>query len=252
MFYEIHKDSIQALPFVMTSVGSIHQNPIDRPRGFHSHMFLWVTEGVGEFTVNGESFSLSKGEGIFLRNNTSYRYSGNRLYTAWFTFTLSHTALDHLGVPNWFCFSVPSFLKSEHDHLYQIAKGNSTVLSRSAAGYALMCELFSDLLAKNESLATRVDRFLEANYSVPLSLDEIAAAVGLDRFSLCHQYANERSSTVMNQLLYIRIENAKRMLKYSKDSVSHISALCGFENPCYFSKRFRQSVGCSPSVYRKR
>jgi transcriptional regulator GlxA family with amidase domain len=55
----------------------------------------------------------------------------------------------------------------------------------------------------------------------------------------------------MDELLKIRISKAKRMLRYTGDSIAAISRACGFESPCYFTKRFGEQVGRSPSEYRE-
>ena len=99
--------------------------------------------------------------------------------------------------------------------------------------------------------AAQIDQILECRYNEPLTLDEIATEVGMDRFSLCRYYAAERGMTVMDKLFHIRIEKAKRFLKYGTDPIEQVGRMCGFDSPSYFGKRFREAVGQTPAEYRK-
>ncbi len=51
-----------------------------------------------------------------------------------------------------------------------------------------------------------------------------------------------------------RIEHAKKLLEIygSNLSISEISEACGFDDPIYFSRRFKQFAGISPTEYKKR
>jgi AraC-like DNA-binding protein len=49
-----------------------------------------------------------------------------------------------------------------------------------------------------------------------------------------------------------RILFAKQMLKNTDSSITDIYIQCGFESPSYFSKIFKQSVGMTPTEYRKK
>jgi YesN/AraC family two-component response regulator len=165
---------------------------------------------------------------------------------------MSAQTLDYLGVGDFLRFSVPSYLDRETAHLMALANGNSTLLSRSAAGYAYVTELFSTILASTDTLSTRVLRLLEQRYAEPLTLYNIADEFHTDRFALCRAYKQERGVTVMEDLNRIRIAKAKRFLKYGADPIEKVGRMCGFDSPSYFGKRFRESVGQTPAEYRKK
>ena len=253
MFAEIHKKILDDLPFVLTTMGiNTVQRPINRPEGFPHHQFLWVTAGSGSFTVNGERFYLEEGEGVFIRAKISNSYLGEKIFnTSWCTFTISERTLDFLGVGDYLRFTVPSFLNREAKQLLEFANGDSTPISRSAAGYSFVMELFSAILTSNDSLSTRALYLMERKYSEPLTLLDIAEELHTDRFSLCRIYKQERGVTVMDDLNRIRMAKAKRFLKYGTESVEQVGRMCGFDSPSYFCKRFREATGTTPAEYRK-
>lgn len=253
MFAEIDVELSTALPFVLHTVGCFErQPPVTRPQGFEAHEFLWVREGRGSFFVRGETFTLEKGEGVFFRKDVPRSYEGKDFSTSWCTFFMSDEALDYLGVTDWMRYTVPPHLDRELDTLHAFANGSSTVLSRSAAGYQFVTDLFGTILASKDSVATRILRFLEHRYGDPLTLDEIAAEAGMDRFAFCRYYTQARGVSVMEDLFRIRIAKSKRLLKYSTDTVESVGKMCGFDSPSYFGKRFREAVGCTPAEYRRR
>ncbi len=68
-------------------------------------------------------------------------------------------------------------------------------------------------------------------------------------------YRKIKALTGMSIAVFIRdvkLSVAREMLKNSSKSVSDISYDCGFSNPAWFGKAFREKFNCSPSEYRKR
>ncbi len=253
MFAEITRVSETALPFILTTVGeTAHQTPVTRLYGYGAHHFLWIKQGSGVFSFGEDRFELVAGEGIFMRAGIPHSYEGNSFATAWCTFLMDDHVLDYLGVGDYLRFRVPDNLNRETEQLYRFATGDSTLLSRSAAGYAFVMELFDSILETDSSLSKRVRRVLERRYAETVTLDEIAQEVGTDRFTLCRAYKKERGMTVMDELIRIRIAKAKQLLKYSTDSIERVGRMCGFDSSSYFGKRFRESVGCTPAEYRKK
>ena len=256
-----NNDSIKdrALPFVLNTIGySEHQTPVDRRVGPSWHQFIWIKRGVGDFFADGKKLTLKEGEGIFLHGDHPHAYrksedAKDEFFTVWFTFFCDETLLDYtIGDKKYLVFRVPDFLPSETEQLRLLAKGDSTTLSLSAAGYSLVCELFEAITKqKGDRVIATVKEYLSKNYASVITLDEVAAAVNMDKYALCRYFRKNHKRSVMDELLKIRISKAKRMLRYTQESITSVSRSCGFENPCYFAKRFSESVGKSPSRYRE-
>jgi len=49
----------------------------------------------------------------------------------------------------------------------------------------------------------------------------------------------------------IRLSAAKDMLETTDFNVSEIAYLCGFNNPAWFSRTFKEEFGVAPSAFRK-
>ena len=112
MFVEINKEIFDALPFAIATVGDTPQQKlIVRAHGLHEHQLIWVKSGEGSFSIGGESFVLSAGEGIFMRCDVPHSYDGKNFHSAWITFSMPSQTLDYLGAGDWFRFSVPDYLR---------------------------------------------------------------------------------------------------------------------------------------------
>jgi len=251
--------SDMTLPFVLHSIGySEKQSSVTRTSSPGWHQFIWIKKGGGDFFADGKKISLREGEGIFLRGEYPHAYAKNEkehndFYTVWFTFYCSSGLIDYaMGEKKYTVFKVPDFLQAEIDQLRELAKGDGTTLSVSAAGYTLACELLEAITKqKGDTVITTVKDYLSSNYARPITLDEVAFSVGMDKYALCRYFRQNHKRSVMDELLKIRISKAKRMLRYTSESISNISKMCGFESPCYFAKRFKEKTGRAPSEYRE-
>lgn len=242
------------LPLVVQSVGMHYaQEAVDRPNGFCCHQFIWVTKGCGRFTASGEVRTLTAGEGCFMRCDTphTYRAVGDTFETAWSCFWGCDALLDFYGVQTHFWQDISAPIARRFEDFYRLCCQNSTPVSRSAAGYAFLCDLLSDRFSPAAPLTQRVDALLESGFQRDLSLDEIAAQVDVNKYTLCHRYREATGISVMDRLRRIRIAKAKQYLTATAHTVAHIGELCGFHDASYFTKTFREATGMSPSAWRQ-
>ena len=69
--------------------------------------------------------------------------------------------------------------------------------------------------------------------------------------SLCRNFQACFNLSPMEYLSKIRIDHAKELLLTTYKPVTDIAFECGFNDSNYFSKTFRNSVGCTPKNYRQ-
>lgn len=98
-------------------------------------------------------------------------------------------------------------------------------------------------------------RFFEAHYAEPVSLDMIAQAASLSRSECCRCFKRALGVTPFEYLQRYRIHMALCKLRdkdTDAETVSGLSASVGFNSSSYFSKTFKQLMGCTPLEYKKR
>ena len=167
------------LPFKLRSIGEhINQNSVVRKPGPRWNQIIWVKKGKGTFFVNDETFTLSEGEGIFMRHDAShgYRAIGDTFHTGWVTFESDDSIINYsLGNRAAYIFKCPDSLERETARLLEYAQAEETNdLRLSAAGYSYIAELFSAITKKTDEIIDKVRSYLIKNYHRPLTLDEIA------------------------------------------------------------------------------
>ena len=88
-------------------------------------------------------------------------------------------------------------------------------------------------------------------YSEPLSLHDIAQSAILSRFHFSRLFKNVTGVSPGRYLSAVRIYQAKRMLVTTSMKVTEISFAVGFDSLGSFTNHFTDSVGISPSRFRR-
>jgi len=95
-----------------------------------------------------------------------------------------------------------------------------------------------------------VDRYIRDNLSEDLSLERLAEISSLDPTYFHKLYTSAYGKTPAQRVLMYRITAAKIALVENELSLSEIAARCGFSSHSYFSSKFKQVTGKSPTQYR--
>lgn len=93
--------------------------------------------------------------------------------------------------------------------------------------------------------------YIEQNYRQPLSLDGIAEALNISKYTLSHDFTEHIGTSVMESIIQKRINDAKELLSSTEMSVNDISSEVGFSNNTHFIQTFKKRVGVTPLQYRK-
>lgn len=89
------------------------------------------------------------------------------------------------------------------------------------------------------------------DYSEPLSLDEIAKSAILSRFHFSRVFRDATQVSPFRYLSAVRIYQAKHLLATTTLSVTDISLAVGYNSLGSFTNYFTDSVGASPSQFRR-
>jgi len=84
-----------------------------------------------------------------------------------------------------------------------------------------------------------------------LSPSLVAGHVGLDLPVFCRAFKRATGMTCTDYVALERIRVAKRLLTRQDLLVKEVAYRVGFENPNYFSRRFKEMEGRTPTSYRR-
>ncbi|HEY2476154.1 MAG TPA: helix-turn-helix transcriptional regulator [Candidatus Cybelea sp.] len=94
-------------------------------------------------------------------------------------------------------------------------------------------------------------RLIRDRASVPVTVESIANALHLSRFTFTRQFLAYTGTTPHEYLTSIRIERAKVQLLKTNVSVEEIGLTNGFGSISHFSSAFHRMVGVAPSAFRR-
>ncbi len=138
------------------------------------------------------------------------------------------------------------------EELIQSVKKAVAALERHAeGGEERAFDRLEEGSTKYEIMSQAIDEYLRENYArSSLNLTVIAGDMGFESSYLRRVYKFTTGMTIMQRLEEIRITQAKHLLLSGKYQNQEISEMIGFSDPFYFSRRFKQLCGMTPSEYR--
>jgi AraC-like DNA-binding protein len=115
----------------------------------------------------------------------------------------------------------------------------------------LATDVTDDLVLRDEPLLAAVFDAIEAGFRGPLTLADVAAAVGLTPGHLTTVVGRKTGRTVQQWITERRMVEARRLLADTELTAEAVGARVGYRDPGYFARRFRRAHGASPLEWRR-
>lgn len=100
-------------------------------------------------------------------------------------------------------------------------------------------------------LANAATSLLRKDYQLPFSYDRIGEQLHFHPTYIARCVKKVYGCTLLDYLIRYRLKKAKSLLISTNLKVSVVAEKVGFQNPVYFTRRFKQSEGLSPQQFRK-
>lgn len=94
-------------------------------------------------------------------------------------------------------------------------------------------------------------QFIHEHYAEEISTAGIAASANLSESECTRCFRRTINTTPGQYLKNYRLQTAAELLRSTDDKTGNISAACGFTDAAYFTKIFREAMGCTPGEFRK-
>ena len=219
------------------------------------YIIHYVQSGKGCFLREGEEYTLSKGDLFLIRPSELCKYyadSQDPWTYVWIGFSGSR-AVQFLETT---CFYGNRCAVHAPQAEY-IFSEIQNVKARSISLEFFLCskiyELFSVLCTarpENEYVEKAVN-YIGSNYSSPLSVEEIARLLNIDRRHLGRLFTAQTGMSPKEYLIRVRLQNAAELLRSSDYPVSEIAQLVGYDDCGSFLKIFKKKYGMTPSQFRR-
>lgn len=102
-----------------------------------------------------------------------------------------------------------------------------------------------------DSFVDKAIFLVEQHYGESLTVEKIAKRLNINRTYLSHIFVKQTGFALKQYIVNFRITQSEEMLFTTNWSIDLISRLCGFNDPSYFSKKFKNKWKVSPTQYRQ-
>ncbi|MCM3630646.1 AraC family transcriptional regulator [Paenibacillus glycanilyticus] len=238
-----------------------------RDQGRVDYQLIYITQGKGTFHIGHETMEVASGNLVIYTPGQPQYYSynaedGTEAYWIHFTGHDAHRYLQQFGLLKQSVHTVG--IMDEVIALFKkiIQELNSHMplaLPLTAAYLFEMLTLVGRRLQAADEPGTpgrhpdinHMIAFIHEKYSESLSIADLAGECSLSVFRFIHKFKEVTGMTPMKYITEIRMNEAKKLLSESSLHVKEVAAVVGYDNPLYFSRIFRSTVGIPPSEYKK-
>lgn len=265
--FPVVTESDSRLPLYLTSVGHwTHQEPVHRPDGFPDYQWLHVVSGEGLLEVGGKQATVRAGQNFCLFPHMPHQYEAVKspwgLYWVAFNGKLAAELLREAGISasGVHASSRPALVADHLRGMYETAQSAGRPFlgeEYSKRLYALLLDLRNTLhrsghTEQHYARLAPVLRLIDEQLHRPLSISEMAAAIGASPQHLCALF---RKTFALRPTEYVNRERVKRskelMFREGNLPIREIARRVGFENPSYFGAVFKRLEGQSPERFKR-
>lgn len=240
--------------------------------------FIVILQGEMTYFVNGETYLLTKGMGIFVNSGQLHYGFSESGKDCEFIVLLFHPKL----------LSTNAYIESEYV-LPVINNGNCPLIvfnpinpwkaesiqlikdifmtcQLKEKGYVLRVQsllfsfwlvLYNNMLNIDSSLE-KIDftelkamiGYIQENYSKKISLEEISKSGTVSRSKCCKLFKDTLQLSPIQYLNNFRLEKSMELLKDHSHSIVDVAHECGFSGASYYTELFHREIGVTPSEFR--
>lgn len=102
-----------------------------------------------------------------------------------------------------------------------------------------------------DSTYSKIMNYIYQNFDKPISLEEMAELVNLNKYSFCRYFKRMTQMSFVSYLNEFRISKACSFLSSDTYNISQIGYLVGFNTLSNFYRQFQKVMNCTPTEYRQ-
>lgn len=242
-----------------------------RVHGTHDWVLIYNLSGHARFGHAKGEVITKRGDMILLKPHTLHDYGTapgqDHWEPLWAHFIPRPGWLEWLNWPRL----VPGLMLLHlQDHAQQprIAQRFQDMLQLNASADRLREELAMNAL---EEIVLRCDRanphsesahvdsririaldYIGTHFAKPLTVARIAAECSLSSSRFAHLFRVQTGETPQRYLELQRLHRSCQLLEFTQEPIRLIAQQVGFENPFYFTLRFKKHQGIGPRLWRQR
>ena len=242
---------------------------VRRSKGTEDFYLTYTFSGKGVFHNGSESQECAEGEITIITPGTPHYYATleNEIWQFyWCHFIPREEWMPLLQLPEpikgikWARIDTEVMnlkLSSAFSNLVQYSLETGPFAERLATNALeeVLLLIVSSRAVKLQNIDPRVQEtlvLLSTQYYKPFTIAYLASQVNLSPSRFAHLFKQQTGESVMETLIRIRLQHAKKRLELTPLSIAEIAAEVGFNNPFYFTRQFTSFYGCPPAAFRRK
>lgn len=237
-----------------------------RKKGLSENFLFFCVDGQGWYQIEGERFDVRANEFFLLPQNKEHAYGSNE-NDPWTIYWIHFggTSLPDLNaMPRVKDHFKPTYIRTGDSIISLFTKiyktlesGYSTdnlTFSNLCLGQFLTLFLFNakhfDSAVSKPDIIDDVVRFMQENIGNNLTLQDLCDHFHYSPSRFSSLFKQRTGYSPIDYFIQLKMQKASQALDFTGQSIKDIAAEFGFDDPYYFSRRFRKTIGVSPKNYR--
>jgi len=238
-----------------------------RKKGLPENFLFFCVDGSGWYQIGKQRFEVGPNEFFILPQHQEHSY-GSSTEDPWWIYWV-HFGGDALAAFNEVQEVQKNFKPELVRNTGEIIPVFQKIYKTLELGYSIDNLLFANMCLsqfltlfiynKRHYASASTDRLDCVDSAIHYMQEHINDNISLIGLSKTYNYSVSRFSNLFKQktgyapidyFLQMKMQKACQLLDFSDRSIKDIAFSMGFEDPYYFSKRFRKIIGVSPRKYR--
>lgn len=269
---ELKKNPL-TLPLYMTAIGffpKAKNHFRERKTGSNDYILIYCVDGAGTIDIYNRKETLTPNSLYIIPPETPHKYQAinkNPWSIYWLLFRGTNAKdiyqrFTENKLPNVKDIPYEESKTLVFDNIIDVLK-NGYVRDNLEYANMRLWQIFSSFLFheqheegrngnNNDDVVGEAIKYMQNNLDSKISIDDVAEQIN---YSGSHFYSLFKKGTGSSPLQYftqLKIQKSREYLSFTNLSIKELSYKLGYEDPFYFSRLFKKSIGMSPVEYRNK
>jgi AraC family transcriptional regulator, arabinose operon regulatory protein len=238
-----------------------------RKKGLPENFIFYCVDGNGWYEIDNQRYQVGPNEFFILPQNRAHAY-GNDPLNPWSVYWI-HFGGDALSIFN------ETWAVQKHFKPFQIKNSRDTtaiftkIYKALQLGYSVDNLLFANMClthfltlfiynsrhyetvdVENPDCVDSAILYMQQSLNKNITLSDLSKRFNYSVSRFSNLFKHKTGYAPIDYFLQMKMQKACQQLDFTNQSIKMIAFGMGFDDPYYFSKRFKTIIGVSPKKYR--
>ncbi len=258
--------------FYLQEIGTLTCDPgfTSQRDALDSFLFLFVPRGKGTLIYKDNTYKLSAGSVVWINCNHGYTYTSS---------TKKPLELSWIHCNSTVMKQLQGFFRQRQNNVIirvkelqpfvAVYEEIEKLLREKKMGfeYSISLQLhnlvnamtlfsqdtdgISNAASSISEKSSLIKEYIEAHFAEKITLDDLSREFCVSKYYMLRSFRNQYGMTIIQYLGACRIQQAKKLLRFSDMQIEAIAHACGFDDVSYFNRMFRSYEEMTAGQFRK-